>query len=207
MRRWTGRAMPRLRNPVDMLRLLHYRFCTMLKVNMKGKRYGRLLAIREAGRDSRGNVTWLFECNHGGMGKPKRLIRSGFKIRDGNIQSCGCLLHETSSRNGKRFLRHGLSNTPLYLVWRNMKARCLNPNNKDYDRYGGRGIAICDAWLVSDNFFVWAKSAGYRPDLTIERADNNLGYNPKNCYWATRKVQQGNRHNTVRKLIRNETAS
>jgi len=128
------------------------------------------------------------------------LIRPGIKIREGDIQSCGCLVRETSARNGKRFLRHGLSNTPLYLVWRNMKARCLNPNNKDYIRYGGRGITVCDAWMVSDNFFAWAESAGYRSDLTIERADNDLGYNPDNCYWATRRVQQRNRHNTVKEV-------
>jgi len=179
----------------------------MLKVDMKGKRYGRLLVVREAGRDSRGNVSWLCECNHGGVGKPKRLVLPGIRLRQGQTQSCGCLIHETSRLNGKKFLRHGLSNSPLYLVWRNMKARCLNPKNKDYARYGGRGITVCDDWLVSDDFFAWAESTGYQPNLTIERTDNDLGYSPENCYWATKRIQQRNRHDTVMVAICGETKS
>ena len=169
----------------------------MLKLELKGKTFGRLKVLSEAGRNKLGYVTWKCWCNHNGKGKPSIIIVRGSDLPAGRVQSCGCLLSDTSRAHGKTFLRHGLSNTPLYLVWRNMKARCLNPRNKNYSDYGGRGIGICDEWMVSDNFFEWAKSTGYQSNLTIERRDNDLGYCPDNCYWTTRKVQQRHRRKTI----------
>ena len=169
----------------------------MKKVEMKGMKFGRLTVLKEEGRDSRGNVTWLCRCDHGGVGRPKRLIVSGIKLREGSTRSCRCLLRESSQANGKKFLRHGLSQSPLYQVWRNMKSRCYNLKARDYSYYGARGIAVCESWMTSDNFFEWAFKSGYAEGLTIERKDNDKDYCPENCYWIPMSLQPRNKRNTI----------
>lgn len=86
---------------------------------------------------------------------------------------------------------HGMSKTPEYQVWRNMKARCLRPSHTAYKNYGGRGITICDRWLKFEGFFL---DMGQRPSLShsLERKDNNRGYEPSNCEWTTKRNQQQN---------------
>lgn len=86
---------------------------------------------------------------------------------------------------------HGLSGTPTYKTWDGMIQRCTNPNHEAYERYGGRGITVCDKWLSFDGFLA---DMGERPSrTTIDRIDNELGYAPGNCRWASSTIQGRNR--------------
>jgi hypothetical protein len=90
---------------------------------------------------------------------------------------------------------HAMSRTSTYAVWRSMLSRCTNPNAKDYPRYGGRGITVCDRWRVFENFLA---DMGPRPDgLTLERENGARGYEPGNCKWATPTAQARNRSSNV----------
>lgn len=88
--------------------------------------------------------------------------------------------------------RHGGCGTRLYRIWDAMKTRCTNLNFWAYKHYGGRGIKVCRAWQKFPAFQQWALSNGYRDKLTIERKNNDRGYCPSNCKWATRKEQSSN---------------
>lgn len=133
---------------------------------------------------------WLCECFCG-----NRFIESGTRIRNGSKKSCGCLRKKkTSERN----TTHNKSQTRLYRIWCNMKARCNNSNNPAFDRYGGRGIKVCDEWNKSFNeFYKWAKISGYTNELTIERVDNDGNYEPDNCKCANYSIQGRNKRNNA----------
>ncbi len=80
---------------------------------------------------------------------------------------------------------HGYSNHPLYRVWRNMKNRCCNPNDKGYKDYGGRGVTVCEEWMSPTSFIEWALPL-WKKGLQIDRIDNDGDYTPENCHFVTR---------------------
>lgn len=87
------------------------------------------------------------------------------------------------------------SKSPMFKTWEGMLYRCQDPRSKDFRRYGGRGIDVCQEWQDFWNFEKWAKANGYVPGRKIERINNDLGYNPGNCTFADAKQQARNRRN------------
>lgn len=80
---------------------------------------------------------------------------------------------------------------PLFQVWRGMTRRCIDPRANQYADYGGRGIAVCERWR-DFMLFVHDMQPGYRPGLTLDRINNDEGYSPANCRWASRQEQNRN---------------
>ena len=153
--------------------------------DITGKRFGRLTVIRFDHTDQYRNSYWLCECDCGN----KTLVTRGGLI-SGNTTSCGCYNKE---RVSEASTIHGFSRTLLYKVWRDIRTRCENPNSTAYHRYGGRGIEMCDEWKMFEKFKDWAIKSGYSKDLTIDRINNDVGYNPDNCRWVDWKTQGNNR--------------
>jgi len=92
-------------------------------------------------------------------------------------------------KNGR--FRHGMAGTRIYNIWADMVARCNRKTHMRYSDYGGRGITVCERWLIFDNFFA---DMGERPrGHSLDRRDNDAGYSPENCRWATFKEQRANR--------------
>ena len=100
-------------------------------------------------------------------------------------------------------IKHGEAKSRLYNIRNMMIQRCTNPNATKYFNYGGRGINVCSEWLSSyESFRDWALANGYSKDLTLDRKENDKGYNPSNCRWANKSTQSSN----TRKLISTNTS-
>ena len=150
----------------------------------KGTRYGRLVVVNFYGFIDH-QAFWNCVCDCGNT-----KIAKANSLKTGSTTSCGCYHIERIKEINSR---HGMAKTRLYRIWSCMKDRCINPNIKEYKYYGGRGITFCKEWNEPAPFFEWAKANGYRDDLSIDRIDNDKGYSPDNCRWATWSEQMRNR--------------
>lgn len=156
-------------------------------VDFTGRRYGRLVVLESFDVQP---TRWLCICDCGEL----KVVRSGL-LTGKMTRSCGCLNREKlKARAGQpvgNFL-HGMSGSPEFKTWISMLARCTNAQANGYEKYGGRGIKICDEWLGS--FLNFLKDMGPRPKgKSLDRIDNDGNYEPANCRWATWKEQNRNR--------------
>lgn len=143
-----------------------------------GKRYGRLTVLRQKGTTRYGVTRWRVRCDCGA--EKDVLINS---LVAGLTTSCGCAHREAVTK-------HGMEGTRIYNVWASMLQRCRNPNHRAFHNYGGRGITVCERWYDFRNFLA---DMGEAPSgMTLERVDNDRGYSPDNCIWASRSDQNRN---------------
>lgn len=151
---------------------------------------------------------WKCKCDCGG-----EIIAKENSLLKGERRSCGCINRKQMSELGKSQRKHGArsdnatpSDVRLYNVWNSIIERTTNPKSRVWNAYGGRGITICDEWRNSfESFKEWAEKNGYKDELTIDRINNDMGYTPENCRWATYKQQNNNRRSNVNITIDEET--
>ncbi len=147
-------------------------------------RYHQLTLIERLPERWRNNVVGLWRCD---CGAEKRLPM--VRVKSGHAKSCGCLKlkHGGAARGGK---------TAEYVAWQAMHARCNATEGRDAKSYRARGITVCDRWKTFENFLA---DMGPRPspEYSVDRENNNKGYEPDNCRWATPEQQLCNRRQSL----------
>lgn len=160
------------------------------RIDLTGRRFGKLVALEL--RQDPGDVRkWLCQCDCGNQ----IVVRQGNLRKEGGTKSCGCLLFEAIALRPRK---PKVLRSPEYNVWGAMISRCLNPKNKQFYNYGGRGIQVDPSWQGKGGFANFIKDLGPRPTNkhTLERKENNGHYGPDNCVWATRGEQSRNTRRT-----------
>ena len=163
---------------------------------MVGDVYGRWKTLSFSGRDEGEYAVWLCRCDCG----TESSVRAG-NLRQGRSTSCGCIAKEKA----KSRKIHGESHTRPYWAWQGMRARCNNPNNGAYGRYGAVGVRVWEPWLSDYQAFRNYVDGLDRPEcadgkLTLDRIDSEGNYEPGNLRWAT-PLQQGRNTKRNRRVI------
>lgn len=150
----------------------------MRRINLAGRTFGRWTVLAY---DS--NQKWICRCVCG-----NQTSVDGASLRHG--RSKGCITCHTATGTRRT---HGQSDTRIYRIWTGIIDRCENQNCDAFHRYGARGIVMCPEWRNSFTAFRdWALANGYDDKLTIDRRNNDAGYAPENCRWATYAEQNRN---------------
>lgn len=164
---------------------LKYNFKDLTNLN-----FGKWTVLSFAGT-KKGAAIWLCRCD---CGRERTLNTRS--LTSGNSKSCGCY---RTDRGGKEKRRE-------YFQWYNAKNRCTNPKAQNYHRYGGRGIEMCERWLLSFDLFY--HDMGKCPQgMTLDRVNNDGNYEPQNCRWATPLSQTRNRSMTIMVMHEGRTMS